>query len=230
MSDTNNRTYIIIGVVVVFLLIWFYYNRKVENFDGTNELDWSTELDRFYDGASTRGVEDYLVDNMVCSKKCCGDQWPTPFDGLDAEEIQQSILKPGFPGPFVRTNMTCANGIDGVGCPCIPARAYEFLANRGDGAHNIRDIEPTLFIRNDVGFAAPNDVNGPLYSGVNWGKLMMKQTDKQTDQQEMSPLEQVQQKLSMFSDTVKLTDIDRTIPLGNISSVRSSAPMNGSFR
>jgi hypothetical protein len=221
--DSDNRTYIIIAVVVVLLLIWFYYmNRnKVENFDGTNELDWSTELDRFYDGGSTRGVEDYLVDNMVCSKKCCGDQWPTPFDGLDAEEIQESISKPGFPGPFVRTNMTCANGIGGVGCPCVPAKAYEFLVNRGSGAHNIRDIEPTLFIRNDVGYASA-DAGRPLYSGVNWGR--------QTDRQEMSPLEQVQQKKSMFSDVVQLTDIDRTIPLGNIDNVRSSAPTNSSFR
>jgi len=214
----NNEMYIIIGVVVVLLILFYYMmNKNVENFDGTNELDWSSELDRFYDGSSTRGVEDYLVDNMVCSKKCCGDQWPTPFDGLDAEEIQQSISKPGYPGPFVRTNMTCANGIGGVGCPCVPARAYEFLANRGDGAHSIRDIEPTLFIRNDVGYAGPEAPRDrPLHSGVNFGR--------QTDRREMSPLEQVQSKLSMFSDVVKLNDIDRTIPLGNIDSVRSSAP------
>ena len=216
--SNNNHTYIIIGVIIALVVAFYLMTRNnVENFDATNELDWSTELDRFYDNGSTRGVEDYLVDNMVCSKKCCGDQWPTPFDGLDAEEIQESISKPGFPGPFVRTNMTCANGIGGVGCPCVPAKAYEFIANRGNGAHSIRDIEPTLFIRNDVGFAPSTSGNAGLHSGVNW--------DRQTDQQPMSALEQVQSKLSMYSDTVKLTDIDRTIPLADINAVQSSAPM-----
>jgi len=97
-------------------------------------------------------IDDLLIDEMACHPDCCGDSWPVSYDGLDANQVQQtfvsSMLDNG--GPYVRTGYTCAGGKGGVGCPCVTRDAYINLANRGQGFNGINKIEPTLFVGNDL--------------------------------------------------------------------------------
>jgi hypothetical protein len=169
--------------------------------EGFSPFESKKELNTYYEGA-TAGIKDYLVDTMVCSKKCCGDQWPVPFEGLSAAEIEQTIATKRNPGPFVRTNYMCANGIDGVGCPCINAKAYEYIVNHGHNAHTIKDIEPSFFIRGDVD--QPGEIQGLQKSEY------------------LSPYEVLQSARSMFVDTPKLNDmqLQRTAnPVNEVISV-----------
>ena len=161
-------------------------------------------MDEYYEG-STKGVEDYLVDNMTCHPSCCGDQWPVPFDGLTSREVESCIENRGTPGPFVRTNYTCANGINGVGCPCINKKAYLLLTNHGrvPRTPEIGTIEPTFLIRD-------GSVPDGSYEGVK---------NKITSM--MSPYEEIQSKRSMFVDTPKLNDLELQRSQTDLSNVQS---------
>lgn len=146
-----NQVLIIGGIVIILIVILMCFcrnNRRPQPVELFSPYESQRELDQYYE-SPVEGIQDYLVDTMVCSKKCCGDQWPVPFEGLTSAEIQQSISTPRDPGPFVRTNYTCANGIEGVGCPCISKDAYRFIVNKGRNEHNIDhniQIEPTFLI------------------------------------------------------------------------------------
>jgi hypothetical protein len=175
-------TIIIIIILIALLLIWLLSrtNRSGYYEEGfRSPFNSSKELDNYYK-IPTQGIEDYMVDNMTCHPSCCGDQWPVPFDGLTSSEVEKCIENRGKPGPFVRTNYTCTNGIGGTGCPCIDKKAYLFLVNHGTEGGSPTQIEPTFLIRDNV---------------------------PQTNNQ-MSPYEQLQSKRSMFSDTRKLNDLD----------------------
>lgn len=137
---------IVIIIVIIILYIGVSYYYKPTHTEQFSPYESSKELDQYYN-ATTEGIQNDLVDTMVCSKKCCGDNWPTPFDGLSSAEIQQSISTMGNSGPFVRTNYTCANGIEGVGCPCISKDAYKFIVNHGSNRNNnITQVEPSFLI------------------------------------------------------------------------------------
>ena len=110
---------------------------------------WSPELDAYFMNPN-EGIKPYEVDQMTCSPKCCGVQWPTPFDGLSAEQIQYKISTQESPGPFVRTDMTCANGPGGVGCPCVSTDAYLLMTNHGTLPDYPERIEPTFLIPGDM--------------------------------------------------------------------------------
>uniref|UniRef100_A0A6C0LTR2 Uncharacterized protein n=1 Tax=viral metagenome TaxID=1070528 RepID=A0A6C0LTR2_9ZZZZ len=185
MSKENRTLIIIIGIIIIILGYWLLSSdenvyTQVENFT-SSPYQSSKELDRYYEGA-TVGIEDYLVDNMTCHPSCCGDQWPVPFDGMTGAEVEKCITERGKPGPFVRTNYTCANGINGVGCPCIKRDPYLFLVNRGNNVHymGVNEIEPSFLIRNDV---VPSKY------------------------EEQTPYEQIQSQRSMFRNEPKINDL-----------------------
>jgi hypothetical protein len=234
---------IIIGVILIYLIISYYYRPHYS--EGFSPYESSNMLNQYYD--PNEGIKDYEVDTMVCSKKCCGDTWPTPFDGLSSFEIQQSIATMGSTGPFVRTNYTCANGIDGVGCPCISKKAYTFLVDHGTNAHTIQAIEPTFLIGGDGSkyhsYPAPygpnkdpRPYNPPLSSvdqqsyGSTTSPTSLRAAfapDQQmvfpTDvyNQEMTPYQTLQSERSMFVDSPKLNDLElgRTPnPVNNVQS------------
>ena len=179
----TNRNLIIIGVVILILLLIYHFggmNYGYESFC-SSPYSSSAELDSQFTG-STAGVKRYLVDNMTCSPSCCGDQWPVPFDGLTSREVESCIENRGTPGPFVRTNYMCGNGINGVGCPCIPKNAYKFLAERGQNFRTGIQVDPTLLIRDQ-----PKPFNESLF--------------------ELSPYETIQSRKSMFRDDRRLNDL-----------------------
>lgn len=177
----DKRTLGILAIIGVLILSVWYMSGNKESFV-TNPYKSSKELDSYYEGA-TQGIKDKLVDTMTCHKNCCGDQWPVPFDNLSADEIQQAIYEGTKPGPFVRTNMSCGNGIGGSGCPCIRKDPYLFLVNRGNNSRSITadEIEPTFLIKNDSGPSPYEDI--------------------------MSPYEVLQEKKSVFVRDQKLNDI-----------------------
>ena len=185
--EFNRNHLIMAGVVIVALWgLWWWYKR--DSTEAFSPAESKKMLDEYYNDGSLDGVKQYLVDTMVCSKKCCGDQWPVPFDGLTAAEVEQTISTMRAPGPFVRTNYTCANGINGVGCPCINKKAYKFIVNHGHNAQTINDIEPTFLIRGDVGAAALEP------QGIQASDML-------------SPYEVLQAERSVFVNTPKMNDL-----------------------
>jgi hypothetical protein len=238
---------IIIGVVLVYLVVSYYY--RPANSEGFSPYASSNMLTQYYD--PNEGIRDFEVDTMVCSKKCCGDNWPTPFDGLSSSEVQQSIKTMGSDGPFVRTNYTCANGIDGVGCPCISKKAYTFLVDHGTNAHTIQAIEPTFLIGGDGSrftsypapygpISHPKPFNPPL-SSIDQRSFGSTTTPTSLDKafapdqqmvfpvdvfsRELTPYQVLQSERSMFVDSPKLNDLElgRTPnPIDNVQSCGAS--------
>jgi len=164
-------------VILVVAFVW--YNNREETTESFI-TDSSKELDSYFAG-STVGVKDYLVDTMTCDPSCCGDQWPTPFDGLTGPEIQKCIKDIGEPSDYVRTNYTCANGENGVGCPCIKKKAWLFLTNRGNNVQYNTTVPESFLIRNDIVYDRPDP---------------------------MTPYQELQQKKSVRVDNRKLNDVE----------------------
>ncbi|MEM3061977.1 MAG: hypothetical protein QW303_00325 [Nitrososphaerota archaeon] len=98
---------------------------------------------------STSEMQKYYVDRMVCHPGCCGNQWHVPFEVLSAEQMKTMETIEKEAGPYMRSNYTCANGLHGVGCPCLTREAYLKLASRGQGTGNPEWIEPSLYINKE---------------------------------------------------------------------------------
>ena len=145
------KTIIIIIIIALLLLWWLTRQNQFIRITEPFITDPSPELNQFYelDENQLRGLD---IDMLKCDKQCCGDSWYIPFDNLTPAQIQRKIAEGivGDSGPYVRTNMTCANGPNGVGCPCIPKDAYLNLANRGQNT-NAEEVNPTFWLGSDVG-------------------------------------------------------------------------------
>jgi hypothetical protein len=190
MFDFQNdkTTRIIVIVVIVLVLVYLFKTSSYGSGYGypeTFSVDNQSELDSYY-RSPTAGVKKYLVDQMKCSPSCCGDQWQVPFDGLDSNQIQQALIENGMDyganTGYVRTNMTCGKGDGGVGCPCIRADAFKFIANRGNNARSLFDVDPTFFIHNDLN-DSPNLDNYTPYQQLQTQKSMMVDNPKLNDLQ-----------------------------------------------
>ena len=172
-----HKNVVIALAIIVFLIVVIF----ITNRSGTKEkfsLDGSNELDKYYNPAlgSEAGIEDDLVDKMVCSPKCCGDTWQVPFDGLTPDEIRHALyensIENGKNTGFVRTDMTCGNGDGGVGCPCIPTKAYMMIANRGNNSPNLNKVPSTFYIHNDDLLASNEDNDWTPYQKIQKKKSM----------------------------------------------------------
>ena len=213
MFEDRQSTWMILLGIGILVLIFVYYSR-------TREMEmFSNDLEDYYQSDATRGVDDFLVDTKTCSPSCCGGINDPVYDGLTSEEIMQNLSLQGQKTPFVRTNMTCGNGQNGVGCPCIDSRTYSFLVNHGENALTRKEscnrdmIEPTLFLRNPPENAA---IGG--YAGSGPARV------SPADSQKMSYAEMIQSRKSMFSDTALLNDLYYQRPMQNISGVQMISP------
>ena len=63
--------------------------------------------------------------SSFCSKSCCTDQYPLPFEMPDDKLIKNSGIK------YVQTNYTCNNGFQDTGCLCMTKEQSDFLKSRG---------------------------------------------------------------------------------------------------
>jgi hypothetical protein len=190
---SSKTTYIICGLLIFIVIYFGYDNLTREDFVETPYVS-ATNLEKYYE-SPTKGIENYLVDNMTCSPECCGSQGQIPLDGLMPDEIKKCV-NGAKDGQYVRTNYMCGNGINGVGCPCISKKAYKFMANHGfEPSSNLIGIEPTLIM--NVGLLPGND-------------------------QTYTPYEQIQAKKSPYSDKRMLNDLELRRPVQDLSDVQQS--------
>lgn len=64
----------------------------------------------------------------MCSKSCCGDQYPTPFKTEVDSEVCNSKSE------FVPNNYTCNNAWNDSGCVCMTKKQANFIGSRGGNA------------------------------------------------------------------------------------------------
>ncbi len=153
---TNNKWWILLIIVVlIILIIWIAKSntpvaQPVEGFNSPaiSGQYSNPQLDQYY--LPNDDIKHLLVDKMVCSPDCCGDQQPSVYDGLSSSQVKDIIssnLQTSMDGSYVRTNYTCGNGQNGVGCPCVTKDSYWNLANRGQNSDSWGDeIDDTLLI------------------------------------------------------------------------------------
>jgi hypothetical protein len=232
----NPRVTFIVVIIVVLVLVLFFgswmgvSSAPTEKFsvDGSNELDAQWYL-------PTAGVEDMLIDNMQCSPLCCGDQWQVPFDGLTAPEIQRALIENGRDDygrdtGYVRTNYNCGNGLGGVGCPCIPKKTYKFLANRGNNAYNLTEVEPTFMIHNDLvppaGLVSPeNYYDWSPYQRVQLAKSMYAAQPKLNDLQYQRTPQSVQN-VQSYGSAIPTKDVQVYQAAPMVAATASVKPAN----
>jgi hypothetical protein len=81
-------------------------------------------VDRLDDGYNGAGGLNY----NVCSKSCCGPQYPPPF-GLEEDEY---VAK--HKGDFVPNDYMCNNAWNNSGCVCMTKDQREYISSRGHNA------------------------------------------------------------------------------------------------
>lgn len=207
MLSYNKEVIIGLLLLVLFLAYWFSSSMQTSEPFTSSPFNSSKELDNFYHG-STMGIENDLVDNMTCHPSCCGSQWPVPFDGLTSSEVQKCLNTKTNSGPYVRTDYTCANGINGVGCPCIDKDAYIFMTNRGQNAQRVEKIEPTFLMHNNI-----NEQIQPY----------------ERDMVSQSAYEELQSAKSMRRNSPKINDLDlqrEPVNLQRVQSYNSDLPFD----
>lgn len=65
------------------------------------------------------------VQNNLCSKSCCSQQYPTPF------KQKSDPFVCGNKNKFVPSRMFCSNSFQDAGCMCLTRNQAKFLDNRG---------------------------------------------------------------------------------------------------
>lgn len=151
----NKNIWVIIIVILAIIMIYYIFFapstnnvnsvQLTENFTKTF-YNHPNKLNDYY-VEKTNDIQQNVLDKLVCDPSCCGSQWPVPFDGLTAEQIQRTLSDQKSGGPFVRTSYSCANGPNGVGCPCVTPQAYLNLANRGQNTDCNPKIENSLLVQ-----------------------------------------------------------------------------------
>lgn len=142
MSDkTGEKVMLVIGIIIVIGLVIYlikelfgfnfftpFTKQQFRTFDTGGDI---AKIDQI----ATTGIERHLVDTVPCSPDCCGNPqqnyFDTTFDGLTINEIQQKLATAS---PYDPPCYTCANGQNGVGCPCLNPGTATFIGNRGDNA------------------------------------------------------------------------------------------------
>lgn len=65
------------------------------------------------------------IQNNLCSKSCCSEQWPTPFKMKYDPYVCQNKSE------FVPSNTFCSNSFQDAGCLCLSKKQNQFIYNRG---------------------------------------------------------------------------------------------------
>lgn len=189
--------WLLVILIVVLIYLIFFRPSGIENFDQSNwnpnTKDAQQELSQFYK-RPLAGVENYLVDTMTCSKNCCSDMWLDQFDGLNPDQLRQRIRDETMDdkSKYVRTNYTCADGPNGVGCPCIDNKSVSFLANRGIQGSPV-ELDRSMYV--------------PIYPA--------------SDQPDtLTPAQEVQARRSSFSATRRMNDLELSRPEQSLTNLK----------
>ena len=98
--------------------------------DGMFQHNLSTFPSNYYlldDGAQG----EMSLQNNLCSKSCCGPQWPVPFKQSKDPYVCANKQK------FVGSNMFCNNNFQDSGCLCLEKDQALFLYNRGGNGREL---------------------------------------------------------------------------------------------
>lgn len=154
MCIDNKWWILIIIVLLIILIIWASKSSTPQSYvEGFNAprisgQHSSPQLDQYY--LPNNNIQHLTVDKMVCSPDCCGNQQPNIYDGLTSSQLGDTIsstLQTSADGPYVRTNYTCGNGKNGMGCPCITKDSYWNLVNRGQSSDQYNEnLDDSLLI------------------------------------------------------------------------------------
>jgi hypothetical protein len=83
------------------------------------------KIDRLDDGYNGAMGLNY---NM-CSKSCCGPQYPPPFN-LEEDEMVKKMKD-----QFVPNNYSCNNAWNNTGCVCLTKKQHQYIGSRGGNAN-----------------------------------------------------------------------------------------------
>ena len=79
------------------------------------------KLDDGYNGAMG-------LNYNMCSKSCCGPQYPPPF------AIDSDVMVEKHKGEFVPNNYMCNNAWNDSGCVCMTEKQRDYIQSRGNNA------------------------------------------------------------------------------------------------
>lgn len=134
----------IIGIVLICIMIDSFNSEKFDTINSDNEknlsnvyntndyrLDDNVEGDIILESIDTDKrdyidegrMEGIVAHSLKCSRACCGTNWPVPDELIQYDDVNGK--------GFVRTNLTCANGLGGSGCVCIPRSVRKLYERRG---------------------------------------------------------------------------------------------------
>ena len=91
---------------------------------GSDKVSNYGEVDRLDDGYNGAMGLNY---NM-CSKSCCGPQYPPPFELEKDEMVEKNKDK------FVPNNYACNNAWNNTGCVCMTKKQHQYIGSRGGNA------------------------------------------------------------------------------------------------
>ena len=97
---------------------------EIEPITGQTTVANYGDIDRLDDGYNGSGGLNY---NM-CSKSCCGAQYPPPFDLEEDAYIAKNKDK------FVPNNYMCNNAWNNSGCVCMTKKQRDYIGSRGNNA------------------------------------------------------------------------------------------------
>lgn len=102
------------------------------------DFDPSQYMSPWYDAYTGNSKNYYLLDDgeggaaglqyNMCSKSCCSDQYPLPFDMPKDKEIIENKSE------FVPSNYMCNNAWQNSGCVCLTKHQANFISSRGGNA------------------------------------------------------------------------------------------------
>jgi hypothetical protein len=112
--------------MLIIIIIWFKFlspgilnPNKNENFFNANKNNQKVV-------PKSKNLSKKLkISNAMCSKSCCGKQWPTPFEMKDDRLSNEDLKR------IVPNNFSC-QGDKGHGCVCIDKETHGFLSTRGN--------------------------------------------------------------------------------------------------
>ena len=90
-------------------------NESIPNYGNVDRLDDG------YNGAAG-------LNYNMCSKSCCGPQYPPPF------ELEQDALVEKMKDKFVPNNYSCNNAWNDTGCVCMTKKQHDYIQSRGGNA------------------------------------------------------------------------------------------------
>lgn len=75
------------------------------------------------------------IENNLCSRSCCSQQWPTPFK--QAYDPYVCSNGNGSNADYIPSQIFCNNSFQDAGCLCLTKKQGQFLYNRGGNGREL---------------------------------------------------------------------------------------------